>query len=84
MMAAAMVAAMVALLLAYAPARAATDRLPDLGMDRLVNLRIKNCTDTSKDCAFVGQRQLRFDTIIVNVGAGRFEARGSRPIPPPP
>jgi hypothetical protein len=79
MMAAAMVATVAALLFAYAPARAATDVLPDLRMARLENLRIKNCADTSKDCAFVGQRQLRFDTIIVNVGSGRFEAHGMRP-----
>jgi hypothetical protein len=61
------------------PAYAASDLLPDLGMAQLQNLRIKNCTDTSKDCAYVGQKQLRFDAIIVNVGAGRFEARGDRP-----
>ncbi len=60
------------------PAYAASDLLPDLRMARLENLRIRNCTDTRHDCAFVGQRQLRFDAIIVNVGAGRFEARGSR------
>ena len=52
--------------------------LPDLGMARLDNLRVKTCTDTSKDCAYKGQRQLRFDTVIVNVGVGRFEARGER------
>jgi hypothetical protein len=61
------------------PAYAASDRLPDLGMARLDNLRIKTCTATSTDCAFVGQRQLRFDAIIVNVGVGPFEAGGSRP-----
>lgn len=61
------------------PAHAASDKLPDLGMAQLKNLRIKNCTATNfKDCAYVGQRQLRFDTVIVNVGAGKFEARGSR------
>ena len=62
------------------PAHAASrDRLPDLAMAHLQNLRIKNCTVTNfRDCAYVGQRQLRFDTIIANVGAGRFEARGSR------
>ncbi len=60
------------------PAYAASDRLPDLGMERLQNLRIRNCTDTSqRDCQFVGQRQLRFDGIIVNVGAGAFEVQGS-------
>jgi Lysyl oxidase len=61
------------------PADAASDILPDLRMAQIQGLRIKNCTETNfKDCAYVGQRQLRFDTVIVNVGAGRFEARGSR------
>jgi Lysyl oxidase len=61
------------------PAGAATDQLPDLGMDQLTNIQIKKCTDTSGDCAFAGQRQLRFDTKIVNIGAGVFEVYGSRP-----
>src|SRR5918997_3501447 len=61
------------------PAGAATDALPDLGMARLQNLQIKNCADTSGDCAFAGQRQLRFDGIIVNVGPGALELRGRRP-----
>ena len=61
------------------PAAAATDLLPDLGMAQLQNLRIKNCTQTNfRDCAYIGQKQLRFDTRIVNVGAGKFEARGKR------
>ncbi len=60
------------------PARAATDILPDLRMAPLADLQIRECADTSGDCDFAGQRQLRFDAIIVNVGAGRFEARGSR------
>jgi hypothetical protein len=62
----------------HRPARAASDRLPDLAMAQLKNLSIKNCTDTTRDCAYVGQKQLRFDTVIVNVGAGSFEARGKR------
>jgi lysyl oxidase len=52
------------------PAYAASDRLPDLRMARLQNLQI----ETSN-----GRKLLRFDSIIVNVGAGPFEARGSRP-----
>jgi hypothetical protein len=61
------------------PPPTASDLLPDLSMARLQNLSIKNCTQTNfRDCAYVGQKQLRFDTIIVNVGADRFEARGSR------
>lgn len=61
------------------PARAATDVLPDLGMAQLADLQIRECADTDGDCDFVGQRQLRFDAIIVNTGAGAFEARGTRP-----
>jgi hypothetical protein len=52
------------------PAGAATDLLPDLRMARLQDLQIQSTS---------GRKLLRFDTIIVNVGAGRFEARGSRP-----
>jgi Lysyl oxidase len=52
------------------PAGAATDRLPDLGMAKLTNIQIQNTN---------GHRLLRFDTKIVNIGAGAFEARGSRP-----
>jgi hypothetical protein len=51
------------------PAYAASDRLPDLRMARLQNLQI----ETSN-----GRKLLRFDSIIVNVGDGAFEARGSR------
>jgi Lysyl oxidase len=52
------------------PAGAATDRLPDLGMAKLTNIQIQNTN---------GHRLLRFDTKIVNIGSGAFEARGSRP-----
>jgi hypothetical protein len=66
-------------LAASKPVAAATDQLPDLGMAQLQNLRIKNCTQTNfKDCDYVGQKQLRFDTRIVNTGAGNFEAGGKR------
>jgi Lysyl oxidase len=75
--AAASVLALVALIPAGKPAGAATDQLPDFSMARIINLQIKKCTDTRKDCAYVGQRQLRFTTIIVNVGAGAFEVEGS-------
>src|SRR5215210_6074256 len=78
-LAAATLVVLVAVAASKKPAAAATDRLPDLGMAQLQNLRIKNCTQTNfKDCAYVGQKQLRFDTVIVNVGAGSFEARGKR------
>jgi hypothetical protein len=53
-----------------APAAAATDRLPDLGMARLADFRI----DTAS-----GHRRLRYSATIVNVGAGPFELHGQRP-----
>lgn len=52
-------------------ARAATDRLPDLGMARVRDLSIDTTT-------LPGHRLLRFTTIIVNIGAGPFETIGSR------
>ncbi len=68
---AATAAAVVALLMAYAPAKAATDSLPDLRMAKLQNLYIQKTTD--------GRKLLRFDSIVVNVGAGKMEVRGQRP-----
>jgi hypothetical protein len=58
-----------ALTAASEPAGAATDVLPDLRMARLENLHIQKTSEG---------RKLRFVTIIVNVGAGKFEARGER------
>jgi hypothetical protein len=52
------------------PAYAASDRLPDLRMAQLEKLKIESSN---------GRKLLRFNSIIVNVGAGSFEARGSRP-----
>ena len=49
---------------------AAADRLPDLGMARLADLRAEKTAD--------GRRLLRFTTVIVNVGTGPFEVRGAR------
>jgi len=46
------------------------DRLPDLGMARLGDLKAEKTAD--------GRRLLRFTTIIVNVGSGPFEVRGIR------
>jgi Lysyl oxidase len=70
---AAVVVAVAALaVLTDAPAGAAPrDRLPDLRMARLASIQIQTRAG--------GDRWLRFDTVIVNVGAGAFEARGSRP-----
>ena len=63
-------AAVVALLVAYAPpANAATDSLPDLGMAHLEGLQVQKTG---------GRKLLRFDSIVVNVGAGKFEAHGQR------
>jgi fibronectin type III domain protein/lysyl oxidase len=54
---------------AATPAPPAGDRLADLGMARLADLRI----DQSN-----GRRRLRYSTTIVNVGSGKFEVRGRR------
>lgn len=53
------------------PSSAATDKLADLGMTRLEKFQI--------DLPGDGRRLLRFAAIIVNIGVGPFEARGSRP-----
>src|SRR5918997_56048 len=66
--AAAVVAVVVALGFADAPAGAASDRLPDLRMDHARNLQIQNTG---------GRKLLRFDSIVVNAGAGPFELRGT-------
>jgi hypothetical protein len=50
---------------------AATDMLPDLGMYQLLEFHIERTPDH--------HRLLRYTTIIVNVGAGNFQAEGSRP-----
>ena len=52
------------------PAISASDQLPDLAMARLRSFSIENTTD--------GRRLLRFSTVIVNIGAGPFEVRGTR------
>ncbi len=58
-------------LMVATPSHAASDLLPDLGMARLRRLTVDTTTIS-------GKRLLRFTTIIVNVGAGPFEALGSR------
>ena len=45
------------------------DRLPDLGMDRLRDIRVESSS---------GRRRLRYSTTIVNTGSGPFELRGER------
>ena len=62
---------MLSVLGAAAPAEAATDRLPDLRMRHFTSLRIQSTTD--------GRRLLRFTSVVVNAGVGRFEALGRRP-----
>src|SRR5690242_2518605 len=52
------------------PARAAADRLPNLRMAPLTDLRIDKTAD--------GRRLLRFSTTIVNVGTGAFEVNATR------
>ncbi len=55
--------------LAAAPPALGADRLPDLGMARIGDLRVDKAG---------GQRLLRYTTIVVNVGTGPFVATGSR------
>jgi hypothetical protein len=68
--AAALVALVAALVVENAPAGAATDREPDLGMAHPRALQI----DTT---SAPGRKLLRFNSIVVNVGAGPFELRGT-------
>lgn len=55
---------------AASSARAAADRLPDLGMARLADFKLDKLSN--------GTRVLRYSTTIVNVGAGPFQVLGSR------
>lgn len=64
-------AAVTALALALPAPVLAADVLPDLGMARVSDLKIDRSTIT-------GHKLLRYTAIIVNVGAGPFEARGVR------
>jgi uncharacterized repeat protein (TIGR01451 family) len=57
------------LLAAPAPGAVAADRLPDLVILPLRDIRIENSG---------GRRLLRFTTVIANQGAGAFEVRGRR------
>jgi Lysyl oxidase len=49
----------------------AAERLPDLRMKKLSGFYIQKTSS--------GDKRLRFNTIVVNSGAGKFELRGSRP-----
>lgn len=51
-------------------AAAAGDRLPDLSTKRPTDIRIETTAS--------GTRRLRFTSVIINVGDGPFETRGSR------
>jgi hypothetical protein len=62
--------ALAVLAVASKPAGAASDVLPDLRMARIQDLQIQSTSS---------RKLLRFDSIVVNVGDGAFEARGSRP-----
>ena len=65
----ALAASAIALAPAPVPARAANPLLPDIQMARLADFRLQ---------IFNGQRQLRFDAVVVNKGEGPLEVVGSR------
>lgn len=52
------------------PAGAATDLLPDLRMARLTDFNIERTSD--------GRRLMRFSSVVVNTGDGRFQVNGKR------
>ncbi len=54
---------------AAAPAAQAADKLPDIRMARVSEMKLETVN---------GRRLLKYTATIVNVGVGRFEARGSR------
>ncbi len=62
-------AVVVGFLVSGATAQAATQMLPDLQLARLQDLRVVTSN---------GQRLLKYSTIIVNKGRGRFELHGQR------
>ena len=55
-----------------APASGATALMPDLGMAKLSTVTLDTTT-------IPGHRLLRYTAVMVNIGAGRLEVRGSRP-----
>lgn len=63
---------LVATLAAALPAGSApVDRLPDLDMARLTDLRVETTSD--------GRKRLRYTAVVVNIGSGPFELRATRP-----
>ena len=58
--------------LVAAPPAFAADRLPDLGMGRITDVKLDKST-------IPHHRLLRYSALIVNVGQGAFELNGSRP-----
>jgi Lysyl oxidase len=69
---AAIVAALVGLTVnVYVAGAAATEQLPDLRMRKLSSFYIQQASN--------GEKRLRFTTVIVNAGPGRFELHGYRP-----
>ncbi|MEX2011907.1 MAG: lysyl oxidase family protein [Chloroflexota bacterium] len=66
----ALILALAAIVTDPAPAAAAADRLPDLRMAKLTDLRIVTSG---------GRRLLRFSSTMVNLGPGPLEVRGNRP-----
>jgi hypothetical protein len=55
-----------------APASGATALMPDLGMAKLSTVTLDTTT-------MPGHRLLRYTAVMVNIGAGRLEVRGTRP-----
>ena len=55
-----------------APASGATALMPDLGMAKLSTVTLDTTT-------IPGHRLLRYTAVMVNIGKGRLEVRGSRP-----
>lgn len=55
-----------------APAHAAADKLPDLGLDSFGFMTVDTTT-------MPGHNLLRFSSRLINVGSGAFEIRGTRP-----
>jgi hypothetical protein len=64
-------AVLASMLVGSVPSSAATPKLPDLGMATITGVRLDETT-------MPGHKLLRYDSKIINVGAGRFELVGTR------